>query len=238
LVASPLRTPNQQKPTDVLGALTGEFIAVLTTPPAVLTPVNGVQDLVVATPGDQVQYVYYQAASALQTIPNAVAGSSLSALATSKRVPASLWAMYSLFSMVDWNDENAKAVDLASVQPILMNPTPDLAFTVSMLANAIEGNLKSPQAVPTLAALLGSTNLEVRRAAAADLSDIATPNVVEPLAKVALNDEDERVRFLAVRGLALATNAAKPPTIATFRQQQDEILQFWRDWARSNVPSD
>ena len=37
------------------------------------------------------------------------------------------------------------------------------------------------------------------------------------------------------RGLALATSAAKAPTTATFRQQPDEILQFWRTWARSNV---
>jgi hypothetical protein len=59
--------------------------------------------------------------------------------------------------------------------------------------------------------------------------------VVEPLAKVALNDSDEYVRLSAVRGLALATSAAKAPTTATFRQQPDEILQFWRTWARSNV---
>jgi HEAT repeat protein len=58
-----------------------------------------------------------------------------------------------------------------------------------MLANAIEGHLKSPQAVPTLAALLGSTQVVVRHAAAAVLGDIATPDVVELLAKIALNDK-------------------------------------------------
>ena len=63
----------------------------------------------------------------------------------------------------------------------------------------------------------------------------ATPNVVEPLAKLGLNDNDERVRFLAVRGLAAATGAAKAPTTATFRQRPDEMLRFWRIWARSNV---
>jgi hypothetical protein len=40
-------------------------------------------------------------------------------------------------------------------QPILVNPQPGLAFAVSMLANAIEGHLNSPKAVPTLATLLG-----------------------------------------------------------------------------------
>jgi HEAT repeat protein len=143
--------------------------------------------------------------------------------------------MYSLFSMVDSNDENAKANYLASVQSVLLNPQPGLAFSVSMLANAIEGHLNSPKAVPMLAALLGSGNIAVRRAAAAVLGDIATPDVVEPLATVALNDSDERVGFLAVRGLALATSAAKAPTTTAFRQRPDEILQFWRTWTRSNV---
>jgi HEAT repeat protein len=152
-----------------------------------------------------------------------------------RRVPARLWAMYSLFSMVDSGDESAKVSYLASVQPILANPQPGLAFSVSMLANAIEGHLNSPKAVPTLTALLGSASVAVRRAAAAVLGDIATPDVVVPLAKVALNDSDEYVRLSAVRGLALATNATKAPTTATFRQQPDEILQFWRTWARSNV---
>jgi HEAT repeats len=236
LVASPPRLPSQQKSTDVRGTLAGEFIGVLRASAATLTdPVNGVGNLVTAAPADQAQQVYYEAASALQTLPYAVAGPALDAVAASNQVPARLWAMYSLFSMVDSNDENAKADYLASVQPILINPQPGLAFPVSMLANAIEGHLKSPKAVPTLAALLGSGNVAVRRAAASVLGDIASPDVVEPLAKVALNDGDERVGFLAARGIALATGAAKAPTTATFRQQPDEVLQFWRTWARSNV---
>jgi HEAT repeat protein len=156
-------------------------------------------------------------------------------IAVSNQVSVRLWAIYSLFSMADSNGESAKADYLASVEAILLNPPNGLAFVVSMLANAIEGHLKSPEAVPTLAALLGSTQIAVRSAAAAVLGDIATPEVVDPLAKLALNDSDERVRFLAVRGLAEATGAAKAPTTYMFRQQPDEILQFWHTWARSNV---
>jgi HEAT repeats len=236
LVASPQRVPDQQKSTDVLGNLAGELIGVLkATAPTLTDPVNGVGNLVTAAPTDQAQQVYYEAATALQTIPYAVAGSALGAIAASNQMPARLWAIYSLFSMVDSDDENAKADYLPLVQSIMINPQPGLAFPLSMLANAIEGHLNSRQAVPTLAALLGSGNVAIRRAAAAALGDIATPDVVVPLAKIALNDSDERVGFLAVRGLALATNATKAPTTATFRQQPDEILQFWRTWARSNV---
>jgi HEAT repeat protein len=190
---------------------------------------------VTAAPADQAQQVYHEAATALQTIPYTVAGPALGAIAASNQVPARLWALYSLFSMADSEDESAKADYLASVQSILINPQPSLAFPVSTLAGAIEGHLNSPKAVPTLAALLGSKNVAVRRAAATVLGDIATPDVVEPLAKVALNDSDEHVRLSAVRGLAAVTGAAKAPTTATFRQQPDEILQFWRTWARSNV---
>jgi hypothetical protein len=238
LVASPVGGPRQQGPGDVLGNLVGELIGVLkATAPTLTDPINGVQNLVAAAPVDQAQQVYYEAATALQTIPYAAAGPALGALAASpsNQVPARLWAMYSLFSMLDSDDEIAKVNYLASVQPILVNPQPGQALSVTMLANAIEGHLKSPQAVPTLVALLGSTQVAVRQAAASVLGDIATPNVVAPLVKVALNDSDERVGFLAVRGLAAATGAAKAPTTAVFRQQPDEILQFWRGWARSNV---
>jgi hypothetical protein len=179
LVASPLRVPNQQKFTDVLGALAGEFIGVLRASTATLTePVNGVGNLVMAAPADQAQQVYYEAATALQTLPYVVAGPALDAIAASNQVPASLWAIYGLFSMVGSDGESAKADYLASVQPILINPQPGLAFPVSMLANAVEGHLNSPKAVPTLAALLGSRNVAVRRAAATVLGDIATPDVL------------------------------------------------------------
>ena len=188
-----------------------------------------------ATPADQGQEVYYEAALALQTIPYAVVGPALNSLAVSNQVPARLWAMHSLFSMVDSDDENGKAAYLAAVAPILVDPPPDLAFAADRLANAIESHLKAPEAVPTLAAMLGSKEVDVRRAAAAVLRDIATPDVVPPLARLALNDSDERVRFLAVRGLAAATHVTRALTLATFDRQKDQLMQFWRDWARANV---
>jgi HEAT repeat protein len=43
---------------------------------------------------------------------------------------------------------------------------------------------RASKKVPTLTVLLGSKNVAVRRAAAAVLGDIATPDVVVPLAKV------------------------------------------------------
>jgi hypothetical protein len=101
LVASPVGVQSQQMSTDVLGSLVGELIGVLRASAATLTdPVNGVQNLVTAAPADQAQQVYYEAATALQTIPYVVAGPALGTIAASNQVPARLWAMYCLFSMV------------------------------------------------------------------------------------------------------------------------------------------
>jgi len=236
LFASPLHVPNQPNPTDALGGLAQELAGVLTASVATLTnPVSGVHDIMIGTPADQAQDVYYEAARALTTLPLSVTGPALQSIAASNQVPARLWAMYSLFLMADFNDENAKADYLAAVAPVLVNPQPDVAFAVSSLGDAIEGHFQSPKAIPTLATLLGSTEVSVRRAAASVLSNIATSDVVAPLAKVALNDDDEYVRLFAVQGLAKATGTGKPPTVATFRQNADGLLQFWHSWAASNV---
>ena len=235
LPASPQQSPAQAASGGALGGVAAELARVLTAPAATLTdPVSGVQHLITAAPAAQAQYVDYEAATALKSIPYAVAGQALNAIAVSDQVPARLWAMASLFSMADFDDDSAKADYLQSAMPILVNPESSQAFSVSMLANAIEGHFNSPQAVPALAAMLGSKEVSVRRAAASVLSAIATPAVVEPLAKTALNDSDENVRYYAVRGLALVANPATAPTIAAFRQQQTELLQQWRAWARSN----
>ena len=193
----------------MLAGLAQELTGVLTASAATLTdPVSGVQDTMFAAPADQAQDVYYEAARALTTMPYTVAGPALRAIAALNQLPARLWAMYCLFSMADFNDETLKADYLESIKPTLINPASDLAVSVSILGTAIEGHLKSPKAVATLAALLGSTEVAMRRGAAFDLADIATPDVVEPLAKVALNDGDEYVRLDAVRGLAEVTHAS------------------------------
>ena len=136
--------------------------------------------------------------------------------------------------MPDFDDDSAKAGDLQSVMPILVNPEPNQASSVSMLANAIEGTSIHPKrfrCLPQCSAQRRSLYAGPRLPCP---SAIATPEVVEPLAKTALNDSDENVRYYAVRGLALVANLATAPTITTFRQQQNELLQQWRAWARSN----
>jgi hypothetical protein len=236
LFASPLRVTSQPASTDVLAGLAQELIAVLTASAATLTdPVSGVHDAMFAAPADQAQDVQYEAARALATMPYSVAGPALQAVAGSNQLPARLWAMYGLFSMPDFNDQNAKADYIQAVAPVLVDPPAEAESAVLALGSATEGKLYSPKAVPTLASLLGSKAGPVRRAAAAGLSEIATPDVVAPLAQVALGDADELVRLFAVQGLARVTGAGEAPTLAAFRGNEDRLLQFWRGWAASNV---
>jgi len=236
LFASPARTRSQDKFTDVLISLTHELAGVLTTSTAALTdPVNGVHDTAFTAAADQAQDIYFQAASALATIPYAVTSPTLHLIAASNQLPARLWAMFSLFAMADFNDESAKADYLKAVAPTLVNPRPDLAVAVSSLGSVMEGRVRSPSALPTLALLLGSTEVAVRRAAASALSKIGTRDVVKPLGRVALNDDDELVRLFAVQGLAKATGAGQVPSLATFRRDQSGTVHFWQDWMATNI---
>jgi hypothetical protein len=236
LFASPARVSNQPESTDVLAGLARELIGVLTASAATLIdPVTGVHDTMFAAPADQAQDVQYEAARALATMPYSAAGPALQTVAGSNQLPARLWAMYGLFSMPDFKDQNVKADYIQAVAPVLIDPPAEMESAVLALGSATEGKLYSPKAVPMLASLLGSKAEPVRRAAAAGLSEIATPGVVAPLARAALGDADELVRLFAVQGLARATGAGEAPTLATFRANEDRLLQFWRGWAASNV---
>ena len=143
-----------------------------------------------------------------------------------------------------WGVRSAKPGSLAWVRPLhaitatfgLETEEPDVVkFAVDSIANSMESHIRSAKAVPVLTALLHSQRVAVRHAAASVLSDLASLDVVTPLAKVAVGDENQDVRYFAVLGLAKATRAADAPTIAGFRRNEDEMLQFWRRWAASNI---
>jgi HEAT repeat protein len=89
--------------------------------------------------------------------------------------------------------------------------------------------------MPIMVALLTSEQVELRRAAADILSDIATSAALTPLAKLALNDDDQDVRYYAVLGLASASGNDDAPTRADFGRQAAQFLGQWRDWARTHI---
>jgi hypothetical protein len=238
LVASPARGANAAGSNDLLGGVTRELVQVFTAPPAsLLNSQTGIQHLAVAEPAMQLQQIYLAAAEAVRSIPYSAAGAELRRIAETGQVTARLWSLDCLFFMGDSDDLEALKLNyLDSVKSILIKPEPDLVPTVSDVANSMEGHLKSPNAVPTLAALLHSSEVAVRRAAASVLSDIATQATIAPLAKIALNDPDQNVRYYAVLGLAAATETGEAPAMDRFQKNEAEMITHWRSWARFNVP--
>ena len=220
-----------------LAAVASEIASVLETPPSAITdPRTGVHDLVVGTPEFQAGNVYLAAAGALRSVPYSVVGPRLRTIAHSDVLPGRLWAVAALMQMGSSPQlDDIKAQGLKDVSALMLRPTPDTQFAVQMLANSIEGRVKSPAAVSTLATLLESSDVAVRRAAASALSDIATPAVVAPLAKVGLNDSDDDVRYFSVLGLAEATHAQDAPPMETFKADPSRYESFWRGWASTNL---
>jgi hypothetical protein len=183
------------------------------------------------SPAQEAQSIYHRAAAALATIPVEVAGPGLGAIAQVKG-PAQLWAIKSIFD--SGSSDEVKVQYLNAAKSILLSPTPEQASGVYWLAHSMEGQLHSASAVPTISALLASKDVAVRQTAASILDDIGTKNTIAPLATSALYDQDQKVRYFAVRGLARVTGLAAAPTLALYGQSEQTYLQFWRQWTKAN----
>ncbi len=235
LAASPARLTTPAATSTALGRIADELGRVLTTSPATLTnPLTGLQGLPAGTPLEQANAIYFETAEALKTIPYEASGSTLRAALESDQPAVRLWALNCLLAI--WgpgNHEAEKLSALESLRAILMAPKPELKFAVSKLSRSMEGRITSPEAAPMLAALLGSNEPAVREAATLLLGKLGTKVVIAPLAKHALDDPVQRVRYLAVVGLADATRVKPAPTLAAFNANEDQILRFWRNWAAS-----
>jgi len=175
------------------------------------------------------------AADALATIPYEFAGSAVQTVAASGQLPARLWALSALLTMPGSEQaEPAIVDDLNSVRSVLLNPSPHDSDAAYFLIDAMEGHLKSPQAISLLGELLKSDQNAVRRIAASILGDIGTSESSAVLAELALNDADQTVRYYAVLGLATAQGAARPPMDA-FQKNEAPFLRKWKNWADSNL---
>jgi hypothetical protein len=181
------------------------------------------------------RYADQETASALKSIPIDIAGESLRTVAESNQASAKLWAINCLLAMDQSDDaDQGQAHYVAALARFLKRPDPQLGFTTDMLIHAIQTYVRSPQAVPALAALLTSENVGVRRGAASALSDIASDDVIAPLGKIALNDSDKQVRYFAVVGLASATGV-EIPMEGDFEADESQIVKFWHGWVAANL---
>jgi hypothetical protein len=175
------------------------------------------------------------AVEALSTISYEFAGPAVRTVAESRQLPARLWAISALLTMRGSEQAEAVKIDyLNSVKSVLLNPSAEDSDAAYFLIDKMEGHLKSPKAIPLLSELLRSDQNSVRRIAASLLGDIATPESSAVLAKSALDDADQDVRYYAVLGLAVANGDAKPPMDA-FKKNEAAYVRRWKSWANANL---
>ena len=234
LPASPTGPATTERTANPLTAVAAELAAVLATPAdALLDPIDGVGTRVVGTAAARADETYYEAAEAVATLPYAAAGATLRQLAASGPVAARIWALAALFRMDGPAELGAARLALLSDLSLLLPQAAAPSLAVDTLARALDSGGASADAVPTLAALLKSEQVELRRAAAALLGDIATEAVVAPLGLVALQDPDQEVRYQAVLGLAAATGRGGAPALAKYQANEPSYLTAWRAFAQT-----
>ena len=243
VAVSPVRGAGQTSDAAQLAGVANELVQVFVTPPALLMdPVKGVQGPAVwqespLGPSAGLQQIYYGAASALQSIPFESSGAEIRAAGASASDSARLWLLDCLLFMQESDAVNAlKLQYLESVKSILLNPPADMKSTVFIVANSLQGHIHAQNAAAAFAELLGSTDVDVRRAAASVLGDIGSAATLATLAKIGLEDPDRDVRYYSVLGLAAATGSSEAPAKDLFVvAAETATLAYWRGWARANI---
>ena len=148
LAAAPGRERAGPDAADPQAAVARELTRVLAMPPAEL-----------AGDGEEAETLYYGAAAALKTLPFAVAGPRLRAVADSDAMPGRLWAIECLLMMGGPDEhQKLKTAYLQSVKSLLLDPPPGLESAAYALATA-----NRAANVPTLAAFLENEAEMLRR---------------------------------------------------------------------------
>lgn len=167
----------------------------------------------------------WEAVRALETAQTPLTTDALKTAARDNALLPRVWAMAAL---LERNDTSV----LATAADLLLSPNQDRNL-LGHLAYAVE-RVKDPKAVPILTRLLRSTDVNVRRGAAAALRNTLDKGAIGPLTK-ALSDSDPQVRYSGVIGLAEITGQMNEwaPAYETFLKDQQRYLTYWNNWARS-----
>jgi hypothetical protein len=176
------------------------------------------------------QHLYSETAQLLKFIPYEACKTLLVPIAQSGELNNRLWAISCLV-------HHGNGDYLTSIQATLLAPPDAVMLPVSSIEGEL-ANLKSPNLVPLMVALLGASDQSMRGAAARCLRSIGTEAAAEPLARLALYDKDIEVRGLGMMGLADITEQSKHFPQMGIRNDKTYItneaaeLAFWRNWAK------
>jgi hypothetical protein len=178
-------------------------------------------------PSAQSRWTRWEAVRALETVPTPLASTALRAATEDKDPLVRVWAISALVSRGDIS--MLEQVEKLGTIP----PDPRVENLTARLGSAIE-RVRDKRAIPQLARLLHSEDVNIRRGAAAALRNIHDGAVIMPLTQ-ALYDSDRDVQYQAVIGLAEIMGAGSEwaPAYDTFLNDQGHYLTHWRDWAKS-----
>ena len=195
-------------------------------PQQLLDPRQGIHAPMVASSGQtKAAILYGEASSQLDQIPIAIVEAPLHDLIAGPDFPGRLWAIQALLAHGDQSV-------LKLVKPIMLNPDNDNLDIVKSLAFTINYKPGLPADIPTLAQLLHSPVVEVRRGAAANLRYSRTPAALKPLSS-ALDDNDQMTRYYAVTGLALNSGQLNHlVSVDYFQKNESEQLSYWKTWSQ------
>jgi HEAT repeat protein len=168
---------------------------------------------------------YVAAFTALSHLPPDIQSAPLNAVYRKSASSATrLWAAAAL---INTGDE----APLDDVKGEVANPTEEEIPATFAVASAIQAHVHSARSVPALVTIMSSSSAQIRESAAQGLRRIGTESVEKPLV-AALDDPDEKVRYLAVTGLAMATGQIKQfISITAYQSDEAGYLAYWRSWA-------
>jgi hypothetical protein len=125
-------------------------------------------------------------------------------------------------------------VGLAVVEAALLRPDGLPENVVAALAGSLRG-MKDPGAISSLSRLTRSSDFRVRLGATVALRQTASSAAIAPLSHL-LSDSDSQVLYYAVAGLGEITHQDEwTPAMDEFEQHKARYLEYWRNWAGSNV---
>jgi hypothetical protein len=124
---------------------------------------------------------------------------------------------------------------LPIVERALLNPYNLSKNTVSGLTGSLAG-LSDPKSIPALRRLMSTEDERVLSSVVIALRQTRSRDALLPLSDL-LNNEQQTVRYYAVAGMGEITVQDRwTPTFPEFLKNEAKYLNYWRDWAASNLP--
>jgi hypothetical protein len=179
-------------------------------------------------PSVESRWTRWEAVRALESVQTPQATAALRTAAEDKDPLVRVWAMSALLSRNDLS-----MLDRVEKLPPIP-PDPHVENLTARLRSGLE-RVRDPRAIPALARLLRSTDVNLRGGAVGAFRGMKDPAAIQPLA-TALNDPDDQIVWDAIMGLVEISGDLDhgPGPQEDFKgKQREEYVSYWRNWAQA-----